>query len=152
MKRILLLGLMTVASLWAVAQDCEALLLPFFGSAERMQACPPDKLQYHCMWAQAALYESDTVPAGAELHSITEVKHKTTGEALPVDFVVDLNTLSYHAYNFYDGFQAQYHRNDRTFCFSTPASSHPYLVLRSREEATDMAVRQFDEWRKNGGK
>lgn len=148
MKRIMLLGMMMVA-FWAGAQDCQAILLPYFGSVQRMQACPADKQQYHCIWARAAFYESDTLPTDAELHSITEVKHKATGVALPADYVVDLNTLSYYAYNFYEGFQAQYRRNDRTFCFSTPKSTHPYLVLRPIDETNEIATRQFDEWRKN---
>lgn len=142
---------MLMASFWVGAQDCQAILLPYFGSAERMQACPAEKQQYHCIWARAAFYESDTLPAGAELHSITEVKHKTTGVALPASYVVDLNTLSYYAYNFYDGFQAMYYRNDRTFCFSTPASTHPYLVLRPIDEVNAIAAQQFQEWMDNQG-
>ena len=144
MTRIALIGLMLTAALAAGAQDCTALLLPFFrGNTTLMSTYPPDKLEWYCCYVRAAFYESDTVPAGADLFSITEVKEKNTNAALAADFVVDLNTLSYYAYNFYD-FQARYHYGNKTLCFSTPSSAHPYLVLRSLDDMNALAQQMFD--------
>lgn len=146
MKRLFLLGMFVVTASMASAQNCEALLLPYFGNAERMAQfaqAHPEKFDAHCCRARAAFYESDVVPAGAELHSITEVRDKVTGEALSADFIVDLNTLSYYAYNFYEGFQAQHYYGNVTFCFSTPASAHPYLVLRSIDDANEVGEQMF---------
>lgn len=145
MKRIVLFGLLLAAGWAAGAQDCTALLLPYFrGNTALMATYPQDKLDWYCCYVRAAFYESDTIPTGADLYSITEVKDNVSGVALSADFVVDLNTLSYYAYNFYDGFQARYRYGDKTFCFSTPASGHPYLVLRSLDEMSALAQEMFD--------
>ena len=119
----------------AQAQDCEALMLPFFGgNADRMAEYPAEKLEWRCKYAQNAFYVSDTVPAGVEVIPITEVKNKLTGEPISADIKIDLNTFSYYAYTFID-FQVRHKRGNVTYCFSTPASDHPYLVLRSLDEA-----------------
>ena len=119
------------------AQDCEAIMLPYFnGNVERMENyrdAAPEKYMFRCVYAQAAFYEADTVPVDMEVFSITEVRDKATGAALPSDFVVDLNTLSYYAYNF-GSFQVRKQSLSDGACFSTPGSKHPYLVLRSLNE------------------
>ena len=147
MKRLFLLGMLVMAASMVSAQNCAALLLPYFGSAEltaQFAQDHPEKFNYHCCEARAAFYESDTVPAGAELRSITEVRDKETGVALSADFVVDLNTLSYYAYNFYEGFQAHHYYGNVTYCFSTPSSSHPYQVLRSIDDMKAEAMKLFE--------
>lgn len=116
------------------AQNCKELLLPFFdGDADEMAHYPKEKLEWRCRYARSAFYESDTVPIGVDVYSITDVKEKESGEMLAEDFKVDLATMSYYAYNFID-FQNRYRRKDITLCFETPGSAHPYLVLRSIEE------------------
>ena len=113
------------------AQNCETLVLPYFGyDSVRMAAYPEAKMIYRCAYAQAAFYESDTVPTGAIMHNISEVREMYGTATLPQDFVVDLNTLSYYAYNFKE-FQLQFMECDKIICFSTPSSTHPYLVMRS---------------------
>lgn len=126
---------MLLAFAGANAQNCEAIMLPYFGGdADRMAEYPAEKLDWRCRYARNAFYESDTVPLFAYVYSIAEVQNLTTGEKLTEDFVVDLSTLSYYAYNF-NQLQLQYKSPKVTICFRTPASAHPYLVLRS---ITDM--------------
>lgn len=116
------------------AQDCNAIMLPFFnGDANRMANYPPEKLDIRCRYSQNAFYVSDTVPQGAVLRSLTEIKDYTTGNYLTENFVVNLNTLSYYGYSFQD-MQCHYPKADVTICFPTPKSEHPYLVLRSLTE------------------
>ena len=64
---------------------------------------------------------------------------------LPQSYVVDLETLSYYAYNFHQ-FQVRYPTGDVTLCFATPSSTHPYLVLRSIEEAFRLASQMEEEY------
>lgn len=125
---------MLLAMAGAKAQDCEALVLPFFGgNAERMAQYPAEKLAYRCQYARNAFYVSDTVPAGVQVIEISEVKEKLTGKNLPANIRIDLATFSYYAYDFID-FQTRYPKCDVTLCFHTPGSEHPYLVLRSIDE------------------
>ena len=134
MKRMLI-TIMLVASFTCLkAQNCEAIVLPYFnGNQERMANYPAEKLDYRCRYSRNAFFESDTVPEWAEMRSLTELKNKMTGKNLTDDFVVDLETLSYYAYNFLD-LQGQYHDSETVICFPTPKSKHPYLVLRSLKE------------------
>ena len=81
---------------------------------------------------------SDAIPAGAEVYSITAVAGKADGQHLAENYQVDLTTLSYYAYNFKE-LQQQYPNVNVTICFTTPASEHPYLVLRSIDEMFKMA-------------
>lgn len=143
MKRIICVLTLLCAVWCCKAQDCKALVLPRFGNdMEIMAAYPEDKIEYYCMFTRTAFYESDTIPMGVDVYSISEVKEKYGDAYLPADYVVDLATLSYYAYNFHD-FQLQYPTGGTTICFATPASAHPYLVLRSIDETTRMVMEQF---------
>lgn len=134
MKRIVFLALLTAALTGLRAQNCEAIVLPLFnGDKAVLASCPAEKIDYHCRYSRNAFYVSDTVPEWAEMKSLTELRNKMTGETLTNDFVVDLETLSYYAYNFID-LQCQYRETDVVICFRTPKSEHPYLVLRSLKE------------------
>ncbi len=121
------------------AQSCETIMLPFFnGDVDAMNSYPDEKFEWRCAYGRAAFYESDVIPAGAEVYSITQVVNKEDGQSLPENYQVDLTTLSFYAYNFKD-LQLQYPNCNVTICFSTPASEHPYLVLRSINEMYKMA-------------
>lgn len=134
MKRIVIFAAVMAFVMGLKAQNCTALVLPYFnGDAAEMATYPQEKLDFYCAFARAAFYESDTVPAGAEIYPISEVVAKADGVHLTADFSVDLSTLSFYAYNFND-IQLRYHRGNVTICFSTPVSAHPYLVLRSIED------------------
>lgn len=137
MKRIFFIATLLVAALSLNAQDCETFMLPFFqGDAARLAEYPAEKLEWRCRYAHNAFYESDVVPEGAQIVSITEVTDKTTGEKLSADFQVDLSTLCYYGYDF-QMVQIRYRKCDVTICFPTPASKHPYLVMRSLDETYD---------------
>ncbi len=142
MKNKLLLAIFLLAGMTAVkAQDCEAIVLPYFkgdvARMERYKSMAPEKFEYRCAYARAAFYESDTVPAGVEVYPIERVQSHATGEYLPHNYVVDLFVLSYYAYNFYY-FQTIHNTVDETVCFTTPGSAHPYLVVRSLDEIDQM--------------
>ncbi len=142
MKKMVIIAALFMVAAGVRAQDCEALMLPYFGndrvSMENYQTAAPYKYEWRCAYAKAAFYEADEVPAGADVFQISEVKDKFTGNTLSANYVVDLNTLSYYGYTFYD-FQLRYPKGDKTLCFATPGSVHPYLVLRSIEEMHELA-------------
>ena len=146
MKKIAMLIAIFIMAIGAQAQDCDALVLPYFSNdvarMEHYKSVAPHKFEMRCAIARAAFYESDTVPAGADVFQISEVKHAMTGNALTSDYVVDLSTLSYYAYNFRE-FQYRYPHGDKTLCFATPHSTHPYLVLRSSDDMNSIAVMEI---------
>lgn len=152
MKKLVIFAALFMAASVAKAQDCEAIMLPYFyGNVESMEQYrdqAPEKYMIRCVYAQAAFYESDEVPAGMEVFSITDVRDRVTGAALPRDFVVDLNTLSYYAYNF-GSFQVRKNSINDGACFSTPGSRHPYLVLRSVSEMQAAADKYMEELSRN---
>ena len=143
MKRVIVTLLLLMAGLGLKAQNCTALILPYFGNDQsKLAMCPADKQEYYCTIARAACYESDTIPTGAEVFNIEEVTANSGSEPLTRNMVVDLNTLSYYGYNFVN-YQLRYRNSNLTVCFATPSSTHPYLVLRSYGEMMDMANEQW---------
>ncbi|MBR4229281.1 MAG: hypothetical protein IKR83_01060 [Bacteroidales bacterium] len=135
MKRIIILtGLCLMSISGLLAQNCEAIMLPYFGGNEqRMHEYPAPKFEWRCKYSQNAFYVADQVPENAVVRSLTEITEKSTGKKLTEEFVVDLETLSYYAYNFLD-MQYEYKGDKTVICFPTPKSEHPYLVLRSLNE------------------
>ena len=146
MKKCIPIVAFVLVMMSASAQNCESIVLPFFGNdTARMATYPVDKLMYRCFYSQASFYESDTVPAGVDVYSITEVREKYGSGYLPQSYVVDLTTLSYYAYNF-QAFQLKYPHGNVTVCFSTPSSTHPYLVLRSIDDTHQMVEGMMDDY------
>ena len=143
------MAMLVTAFIGAKAQDCNAIVLPFFGNdTARMEAYPQMKKDFRCFFSKESFYESDTVPTGADVYGIDEVADVFSGEHLPADYVVNLNTLSYYRYTFKQ-FQLLYPDAGKVLCFSTPSSAHPYLVLRSMLDANDRAesdVRALYRW------
>lgn len=135
MKRIVIAAFCLVAFCSLRAQNCEAIMLPFFGgNQQKMNEYPEPKFQWRCQYSQNAFYVTDQVPEDAVMRSLGELTNKMTGQKVsPETFVVDLNTLSYYGYNFQQ-LQLQYPKGDVTLCFPTPGSEHAYLVLRSLDE------------------
>lgn len=116
------------------AQDCRAIVLPMFnGDEARLDSYPVEKLDLRCKYSRNSFYVSDTVPAGAVVKSITEVRNRQTGEYMTNETRIDLDVLSYYAYTFRE-LQQQYPKCDVTICFTTPGSDYAYLVLRSIDE------------------
>ena len=139
MKRFIPIVAFMLVVMSASAQNCESIVLPFFGyDTARMEDYPVQKLMQRCWYSQASFYESDTIPAGVDVFNISEVREAYGTNYLPQTYVVDLTTLSYYAYNFHS-FQLAYPRGNVTLCFRTPSSTHPYLVLRSIEDSYQVA-------------
>ncbi len=148
MKRIVLVATLMMAVSGMKAQDCDAIMLPFFrGNVAAMNNYKyqaPDKFEYRCTYARSAFIESDTIPSNVSVYDISQVQNRHTAEYLPQDFVIDLNTLSYYAYNF-DYFQSLHRSVEEMICFRTPGSAHPYLVLRSIDEMGILANKVFEK-------
>lgn len=141
---------MIIMAIGAKAQDCDALLLPYFrndaGRMEDFKTFSPEKFEWRCAYVRSAFYEADTIPAGADVYPISRVKSAFTDEYLSDDYVVDLYTLSYFAYNFKE-FQLSYPRGNKVLCFATPSSRHPYLVLNSLDETNRLATELWESER-----
>lgn len=147
MKRLFLGGLLLFAAIGSLkAQDCEALVLPYFNNnAQQMADYPQPKLFYRCTYAQEAFYESDTIPLGAIMYSVTEIKDRFTGTALTLDFVFDKATFSVYQYNFIE-LQNLYASEHTVLCFATPASQHPYLVFRSPSDLLARTSQIYEDY------
>lgn len=135
MKRTIILSVLCLMAFGGVnAQNCEAIMLPFFGgNKQKMQEYPQPKFEWRCKYSQNAFYVTDQVPEGAEAHALSELVDKLTGEKLSDNFVVDLDYLSYYQYNFMD-LQLHSPKGDASIYFPTPKSEHKYLVVRSCDE------------------
>lgn len=148
MKKLIIVGLLVTLGFVATAQNCDSIVLPYFGGdvvkMEQYRSIAPEKFHYRCVYSFSAFEESDTVPAGADVIPISSVQSRLTNEYLTNDFVVDLLTLSYYAYNF-NSFQAAYSDGNKVLCFFTPSSTHPYLVLHSLNAMLSAA----NEWWEN---
>ena len=147
MKRIILTAALLLGALGLKAQDCDAIMLPYFGYSkaqlENYKSEAPEKFDYRCAYARAAFYESDTIPAGVDVFSITEVVDPQSGKPLPKSFKVDLNVMGYYSYTF-SLFHGRYKDGNHAVCFSTPSSAHPYLVMRSLTEMRLIADSYFN--------
>ena len=124
------------------AQDCEQLLLPFFGNnLQTLQNYPQEKLAYRCAEAYFSFYVTDELDENAPVHDISEVVNRFTGEHLSEDFSVDLEVLSYYGYDFhrFRGLHPQ-----ASVYFRTQGSDHAYLVLRSFNEVESLMA----DWKK----
>lgn len=142
MKHAIFFATLLLAIAGVQAQSCDDIMLPYFSyDTVRMNDYPQEKMDWRCRYARNAFYESDTVPQFANMYSITDVKNRFTGESLPENYVVDLTTLVYYAYNF-QNLQLQYRSPQEVLCFRTPSSTHPYLVLRSIGEMHELTERQ----------
>lgn len=141
MKRMIFMLALTLAALGAKAQNCDNIMLPYFGNnQQRMETYrqeAPEKFAYRCAFARAALYASDTVPASARTMELAEVVNVATGAKLADTYKGDVDNLSYYAYNFSE-LQGRVEAGI-TICFPTPRAKHPYLVLRTRDEMYRMA-------------
>lgn len=115
------------------AQDCDAIVLPKVNNdVQRLHAYPADKIAYYCTFSQSSFEVADAVAPNAPVHEISEVVDRFTGNPIPNEVHIDLNTLSYYQYDF-NRFQGMH--AGQTIYFHTPSSEHPYLVLVSYMEA-----------------
>lgn len=114
------------------AQDCEEIVLPHVGyNRAKLELMPKEKVQWYCTYSKSSFFLTNDIPAGSVVMDIRDVVYKRTGEHLKADFVVDLTTLSYFAYNFEE---FQYQNYNKTIYFHTPNSTYKYLGLYTKED------------------
>lgn len=136
-SRIVLIVMFLAVCGQAMSQDCRAIVMPKYGNNEdAFNRVPEGKVEVFCNYSQAMFYETDSLPKDAYVYSISELVSRLDGQHIDKGFVVDLNTLSYYEYNFSD-FQVKHFYSH--IYFSTPASAHKYLGVRTMEEALKMS-------------
>ena len=133
MKRILLtILLLTVFSVSLCAQNCDEIVLPHVNyDRAKLEQMPKDKVQWYCNFSRNSFFVTNDVPAGSVVHDIRDVVYKKTGAKIGEGFVVNLESLSYYAYNFSE---FQYQNYEKTIYFHTPGSTYKYLGLYSINE------------------
>lgn len=137
-KKFLFLGLFFLGLVsFSSAQDCKTIVLPHVGYNEKMlDVMPVEKINWHCQFSKNSFYVTDKLPTGALVFDISELKSVRTNKNLPSNFSVDLLTLSYYEYNFFD-FQATDLK--ATVYFRTPGSQYEYLAVRPIADAHRLA-------------
>jgi len=114
------------------AQDCNALVLPHVGYNQTMlDEMPAVKIAWYCAFSRNSFFFTNEVPEGAAVYNISDVVNDRTKEHLPVNYVVDVNVMSFYAYNF-DHFQSL-HFNQKVY-FRIGNSDYHYLGLYSYTE------------------
>lgn len=133
MKRILLtILLLTVFSVSLCAQNCDEIVLPHVNyDRAKLEQMPKDKVRWYCNFSRNSFFVTNDVPAGSVVHDIRDVVYKKTGAKIGEGFMVNLESLSYYAYNFSE---FQYQNYDKTIYFHTPGSTYKYLGLYSINE------------------
>ena len=120
------------ASVQAQIRDCRQIVLPHTGYNQTiLNNMPEEKIQWYCRYSANSFFVTDTVPVGATIYNISDLVSVQTGNNLDQSFVVDLETLSYYAYNFWD-FQVP--NGDLTIYFRTPSSERAYLGVYSVQQ------------------
>lgn len=146
MKRVILIGIfaMTLLAGKLQAQNCEYIVGAKYGyNMKTIAEMPKEKLYWCCRFSTNKLFEADTVPRGARVYNISEVKNIMTQETLPDDFVVNMDSLSCYAYDF-DYFHPT--TDGEPVYFRTPNSAKPFLGVRSFEAARAMTEEQERLW------
>ena len=139
MKKGVLLGILlmitALTSLHAQMRDCRQIVLPHTGYNQNiLNNMPEEKIQWYCRYSANSFFVADTIPVGATVFNISDLVSVQTGNNVDQTFVVDLENLSYYAYNFWD-FQVP--SGNVTIYFRTPSSAHPYLGVYSVQDTFD---------------
>lgn|SRR5574344_289812 len=114
------------------AQDCNALVLPHVAyNQDMLNEMPAAKIAWYCSFSRNSFFFTNEVPAGAAVYNISDVVDVRTHAHLPANYVVDVNVMSYYAYNFND-FQSL-HFNQKVY-FRIGNSDYHYLGLYSYTE------------------
>ena len=145
MKRIILTAALLLGALGLKAQDCDAIMLPYFhndkAQVDNYKAVAPEKYKLRCLFGRSAFYETDVAPENAVMMSIGDVVDPVTSKPLPKNFKVNLGVMGFYHYNF-RALRAAH--ADRQICFSTPGSTHRYLVMRTHEEMQE-EIAEFEK-------
>lgn len=146
MKRIVscLVGIFALSFMnYAVAQDCDEIVLPHVGyNTSKLATMSTEKVQWYCNYSKNSFFLTNEIPVGATVYDISEVKSRRNGEKLASTFVVNLKKLSYYAYNF-DEFQ--YKNYHKVIYFHTPNSTYKYLGLYTITETFKRTDAQFED-------
>lgn len=135
-KCFIILSMLLLAGMGSVlkAQDCEKITNAFLMSRGLdRDSYPEDKLEYWCQFSQNSFYITNDVPRGAKVFDLKDLTG-IDGTHPQMGVAIDLNTLSYWAYNFLD-FQAKDYM--RTIYFYTGVRTARYLAVRSHDETMD---------------
>ena len=146
MKRIIFAVIAVVALGWAntsQAQDCDAIVGPFYTlNGIDPNDYPVEKGEMYCLISQNAFYITTQVPNGSYVFDLRDLSSTLTGEKIASNFEVDLNTLSYWAYNF-EAFRpySDPHKPGVTIYFRIgKKSDHRFLAVRPYGEAMARAL------------
>lgn len=123
--------IMTLACgvVYAQQSDCRDIVLPKLKyDVQRLDRMPAEKVEWYCAFSRNSFFETDTIPQDAVVYDISVLKFKKDGSNVGSDFVVNLNTLSFYAYDF-DLYRHKHFHS--TVYFHTPSSAHAYLAVRS---------------------
>lgn len=148
--KILLMTFFAVAAVSVHGQNCDAIVLPQVqNDMSLLKLMPQEKYDYYCMFSRASFFTTDEIPNNSIVYSLTQLHAMDNpSQQLDRNFVVDLDNLSYYAYNF-----VEFQRNDGvTVYFATPASSKKYLGLRGGDVAHQEAEAYTDHYRINTSK
>lgn len=133
MKKLLAIAFIILASASAgrlSAQNCEEIVLPHINyNRDVLEIMPAEKMDWYCRYSQSAFFLTDKVPSDAIVYDLTELVCKRDNAHVAADFMVDLNTFSYYAYNFYD-FQIRT-QHDQIYFRLNRGDSHKYLGVRT---------------------
>ena len=148
MKKIMTLGAMVLMLMCGVAQaqDCEY-IVSF--KSRNLDRIPPSKIDYFCRLSQNSFFVTNSVPTGATVYSISELKEISTQMHVPSNYVVNLDSLSLYRYDF-----ARYQSMNENVYFLTEGSEYMYLGLRGyyavREMTPDGDSNLDTEWLERG--
>ena len=139
MKKIIFTFLILLALGWtnmSQAQDCSAIVRPLcILHGYDSITYPQEKMAYWCNFSRNAFFIVEEVPAGAIVNDISELTDLITGNKLSPNFVADLNTISYWAYNYYTFRPKGY---EKPIYFRMGDKHSPkYLAVRSESETMD---------------
>lgn len=128
--------------LTADAPDCYALVAPRYSNdTDNYNMLAPEKIEWCCTYAANAFYLTNRAPKDMPIHDISDVVCFATGQHLPTNYVVDLNTFSIFGYNFTD-FNYLYRRE--AVCFRVGNAGYPYLVMRSLADISNRVSAAYD--------
>lgn len=145
MKKTLFLALVALLlgfSSKAVAQNCEAIVLPHVGySSSILDQMPQVKIDWYCLFSHNSFVELDQVPRDVQVLPLSAVIDDRTGVALDPNADINVQSLSVYSCNFLQLQSAAY--PNRVY-FATPGSAHPYLMLRTFSETSAITNDEFN--------
>ena len=95
-KVIFTLIILTGLAGTAMAQDCEAIVGPFFTlNGIDPDNYPTDKYAYRCLFSQNSFFLTDQAPEGSTIYNLSELTDLLTGLKVPENFVINIDFKSF---------------------------------------------------------